>query len=82
MKKLVASAWVIAGLGLAPDVSAQTVQQLKVQWETQPAARAGADAQRLRRPARFASSNDDPSQGRWPASAILSCPRTICSSEQ
>ena len=47
MKKLVASAWVIAGLGLAPDVSAQTVQQLKVQWDTQPAAPADADAQRL-----------------------------------
>jgi hypothetical protein len=47
MKKLVASAWVIVGLGLAPDVSAQTVQQLKVQWDAQPAAPAGADAQRL-----------------------------------
>jgi hypothetical protein len=46
MKKLVASAWVIVGLGLAPDVSAQTVQQLKVQWDAQPPAPAGAD-QRL-----------------------------------
>jgi hypothetical protein len=37
MKKLVASAWVISALCLAPDVSAQTVQQLKVQWNAYPA---------------------------------------------
>jgi hypothetical protein len=38
VKKLVGSAWLIIGLCLASDASAQTIQQLRVQWDAYPAA--------------------------------------------